>query len=716
MSKIDFTMPKWPVPVSCWALASLAGPSFGESTTFSGASTAIPFASYAIATADFDRDGRTDVVVASSKRLEILLGTGDGRFTVGTSLPTGSTDASAVAAEDLNGDGNADIVATKSVDKQALVFHGAGNGSFQLAQTAAAGQGAQAIAIDDLDGDGFPDLAITNGPSNKVATLFNLGDGTFSPPTKHVTGMNPSAVAIGDLDGDGNPDLVVSNRKSGDVSLLLGTGAGFFAPQEVQATGGGAKSTAIDDYDGDGVLDLATANMMSQTVSVHLGVGDGTFSPGASFAVGPGSHLLSGDWDGDDVVDLVVVLSDSDLTTEDLVVLRGIGDGSFVEESRFSTRDASSAAIADFDLDGHPDLAVCDQSYRDVAVFFGRSGESFLGPQDSPLGYGPQDFRLADVDGDGVRDLIAHGSQSTLVRPLTVSRGLGAGVFQEPVVLHVYDPLNSVVTAIEVADVDGDDDVDVLARTTQATIEIFENDGTGDFPSVRRTRVPSPYGNRMVVGDFNRDERPDIVVSGTESLSLLLADAHGLYSVQSLGSYAFVSGLTAADLDRDGDLDLIVTEAVRSSTSVLLGDGQGHFEGSVAFEGLAGGNFAVGDLDANGTLDVTFASSFQTFVALGLGDGQLATPKALPGSFLSGPGLAVGDVDSDGVLDIVVPRNNASLAVFHGAGGGRFDPPQTFATGTLPGDLVITRMDARPGADILVGCYDSRSVSLISGR
>jgi len=233
-----------------------------------------------IVTADFNGDGKLDLVVlnAQDSTFSVLLGNGDGTFQPQMTFPSPSHHYGAfqMVAADLNGDGKIDL----AMEVQAGIsrFLGNGDGTFQLLTTLPAALLPVSIAGADLNGDGILDLVVADqcgsDPACKSAGLVSVflgkGDGTFLPRVDYTVGYLPAAVAIGDMNNDGIADLVVSticgqpcnlNIREGidNFSILLGNGDGTFQPQiapEFPLLKAGTSSVALGDFNGDGRLDI----------------------------------------------------------------------------------------------------------------------------------------------------------------------------------------------------------------------------------------------------------------------------------------------------------------------------------------------------------------------------------------------------------------------------------------------------------------------------
>jgi len=328
----------------------------------------------AIAAGDVDGDGNIDLAVANAvtNDVAILQNLGNGSFAdAPQKLPAGGFGPSGVAVGDWNGDGRQDLaVANNYSGKVALRVQNA-DGSFSPAGEVAAGTGPSSIVAADLDGDGDLDLAVTNEFNNNVALLRNEA-GKFSPAGTLLVGNAPQGVTAADVNGDGRPDLIVANFSSRNVSLLRNTSNGSlsFAAAVNMATGYNPFSVTTADVNGDGHLDLISANVTSDDVSVLRNRGDGTFFPSVSFAAGLGpTSLAAADLDRDGDLDLAV----GNATSEQLSVLINDGHGGFgwplqFVAAKFPVALPYALIVADFDGDGDADLAMTNGQADAVSV------------------------------------------------------------------------------------------------------------------------------------------------------------------------------------------------------------------------------------------------------------------------------------------------------------------------------------------------------------
>ena len=321
-----------------------ASGSFTAGTPF-----AVDSAPWAIATGDFDGDGKLDVVAVGAQKKSttaiytalVLQGDGLGGFTSKGTTGVLGTHPFGVAVGDFNGDGKLDIVTTSQDNGSAAIL--INNGSFSFSATDLAvsgvGDGPTGVAVADVNGDGNLDIITANVFASTVSVLLGDGAGHFTQalgsPMSIGTGNGPVAVAIGDVNNDRKLDIVAADFGSGKVTVLLNDGSGRFsqATNSPFTVGSSPFAVAVGDLNGDGNLDIVTANSGSNNVSVLLGVGNGSFNAASPVSVGASPMGIAlGDMDGGGVLDIVV----SDSSSSDVRVLPGNGNGTFGSATTFS--------------------------------------------------------------------------------------------------------------------------------------------------------------------------------------------------------------------------------------------------------------------------------------------------------------------------------------------------------------------------------------------
>jgi hypothetical protein len=322
---------------------------------------------YSVAVADFNGDGKQDLVISniSSNTVSLLLGNGDGTFQSEAHYATG-VEPHGVAVGDWNGDGKPDLAVANLKSDTVSILLGNVNGTFQPAVSYAVGKGPRGSAVGDFNGDGKADLVVTNSLEGSVSVLLGNGDGTFQAAANYRSFQAPISVVVADVNGDGKPDLVASNSGADTVSVLLGNGDGSFRPANYFQVGSGPGAVVVADFNGDGKPDIVVENFGSDSVSVLLGNGDGTFQTATKYGAGWGpGGLAVGDFNGDGRLDLVVANHGS----SNLSVLLGNGDGTFGPAEHFAVGwTPVGTAVGDFNGDGRTDVVVANHESHNVSV------------------------------------------------------------------------------------------------------------------------------------------------------------------------------------------------------------------------------------------------------------------------------------------------------------------------------------------------------------
>jgi hypothetical protein len=340
---------------------------------------------YGLLVVDLDHDKIPDLVQTNFYQpsgstyvpsLVVRLGGGNGVFSRARTYPIGKQQAndypSSIAAGDLNGDGNLDLVVTNYGVGTCSILLGRGDGTFFAGHDVNSLQ-PHHVAIGDLNNDGKLDLAVAEDETNYVSIFIGRGDGTFfdasaADGTRFDAGHRPHAVAIGDFNGDGKADLAIAVLDDSAIAVRFGNGDGTFREGTTLTTGAGPHFLLSVDINHDGNLDLISADSVNATVSVFLGNGAGAFARTAQAAVGRDPlWLATADFDLDGILDIAVSNLSTDSigqsTAKGITILLGKGNGTFKDGINLMTRGgAYTIGAGDFDRDGVPDLAVTNVS------------------------------------------------------------------------------------------------------------------------------------------------------------------------------------------------------------------------------------------------------------------------------------------------------------------------------------------------------------------
>ncbi|MGA8766892.1 MAG: FG-GAP-like repeat-containing protein, partial [Candidatus Acidiferrales bacterium] len=377
-----------------------------------------------------------DLIVANAadNTVSVLLGIGDGTFGPKTDYQLGAgTDPVWIATGAFNTkvNGNIDLAVADKVSNTVSILlgqsdsTGAATGKFVAGTDVPTGNTPVSVVtanFHDLGTTGFLDLAVATQADNKISIFQGNGNGTFQQPTTAAViqlpaGFTPTALATGHFTNSPHTDLVVTEQSSvignaGQLQVFLGQGDGTFipAPGLPLPAGNTPAFVVTGDFNQDGVTDLAVANsgapsttVTGNSVSIYFGnanasqlnTGDGTFTFQANYAAGAGpASLAVADYNLDGFPDLTI----ADTTDNAVTVLFNEGKGVFTTLIPEIPVGAAPVSIvsADFNGDGRPDAATADSGAAEATVILnssslfpsgiGSAGAQFPGAQYLDIG------------------------------------------------------------------------------------------------------------------------------------------------------------------------------------------------------------------------------------------------------------------------------------------------------------------------------------------
>ncbi|MGA2352088.1 MAG: FG-GAP-like repeat-containing protein [Terracidiphilus sp.] len=176
-----------------------------------------------VAVGDFNGDNIPDLVVLNQgdDTYTVLQGVGDGTFNAKTAvaLAAGSNPVS-VAAADFNADGKADLAIANFGTNTLSILLGNGDGTFTVHQNPPTGVFPNSVAVGDFNQDGFPDLAVANFGDNTISILFGSSTGSFTTATTLAAGSYPYAIASGIFHANGASAPAVANFGDNTVNVF----------------------------------------------------------------------------------------------------------------------------------------------------------------------------------------------------------------------------------------------------------------------------------------------------------------------------------------------------------------------------------------------------------------------------------------------------------------------------------------------------------------
>jgi FG-GAP-like repeat/WW domain/CUB domain/Tyrosine-protein kinase ephrin type A/B receptor-like len=539
--------------------------------------------------------------------------------------------------------------------------------------------------------------------------------GTFKPTFRVPssgsitnTARGASAVYAADLDADGDLDILSASSDS-IIAWYENTGGGVFGPKQVITdTAYGATSVYAADIDGDGDLDALSASSSDDSIAWYENIdGQGSFGMKQVItdSADDAQSVYAVDLDGDGDVD---VLSASE--ADDMIAWyeNTDGRGNFGPKQIISTNAQTANSVYAVDIDGDGDFDVLSSSFDgDIAWYENTDGRGRFGRKrvvsDAPDG--PKSVYAADLDGDGDIDVLSVSSGDSIVAWYENLDGSGQFGDQKLVTEDIDEPVS-----VYAADLDGDGDLDVLsASIADDTIAWYENeDGKGSFGSKQIITATANGAISVYAADLDGDGDIDVISASSVDDRLAWyenvgADTFGSKKAVTLTANSARS-VYAADLNGDGDLDILSASSQDSKIAWYDNMGGGNFGSPRVVTNIAEGAISVYavDLDGDDDIDVLSASATDDIIAWYQNDGNgNFGPRHIIANTTNNPRCVyAADLNGDGDVDVLsASLNDNTIAWYANTGGGNFSSKKVISDGVL-GAIAVFAADLDGDGDL----------------
>ena len=656
----------------------------------------VPVSNGAIAFGDVDGDQDKDLLITgiddpgSNLTARLYLNDGQGNFTELTETSVEGVAYGSVDFANIDTDDDLDLLITGfgPIGPIAKLYTNDGTGNYaEVVDSFFVEVDQSSIDFADVDGDDDQDVLISGWSEDGEATKLYLNDGEGSF-TENINvpfeDIARGTILLQDVDQDEDVDLIIAGDGQGTITkLYINNGSGIFTERIntpfIQVT---ASSITAADVDGDEDIDVLISGRNKvtnlSTTDLYLNNGNGNFTKSNSEFQGIlGGSIAFADVDGDEDQDILITgtsISNGYLT----MFYLNDGQGNYEALLSLPFKDLSESSIVFVDIDDDQDQDVFLTGYDGFTstsnLFINDGSGNFKGLEDPPfIGTSNGAVAFVDVDQDEDLDVFISGYEaSQKIRMTKLYIQNENGDFEESFNNNFVGLSGG---SIAVADMDGDEDIDLLITgetdSNQPFTKLYSNDGMGNFSAIENAPFPQMFEGSVVFEDIDQDMDQDVLIAGADDsyapLSrLYLNDGTGNFNQDESATFepTYRGTIHFADIDNDQDKDVLITGLNSSfdlTTKLYLNDGNGSFTENLdhPFEGVISNSAVFADVDGDEDLDLLLAGQSNldgliNRLYINNGSGQFTELFNTPFKGIINGSVAFADIDKDMDMDVLI--------------------------------------------------------------
>ncbi|NEQ38838.1 MAG: VCBS repeat-containing protein, partial [Okeania sp. SIO3I5] len=650
--------------------------------------------------ADVDNDGDVDVFSASNGEIAVYINDGSNNFTEEV-ISTNISGANSVFAADVDGDGDMDVFSASDGERIAVYLNDGSNVfTQQLIPTDISG--AESVFAADVDRDGDVDILSASRNDDKIAWYENDGSNNFTQRTISTNADFAESVFAADVDNDGDVDILSASRDDNKIAWYENDGSNNFTQRTISTNALSAQSVFAADVDNDGDVDILSASRDDNKIAWYLNDGSNNFTEQTiSTNTGSPRSVFAADVDGDGDVDILSASSGSDQ-----IVLYETISIPRVSITGTGTPTEAGATPGTFTIDRGTD------TNGNITVFFTISGTATQNIDYDIRGVRTVDNTVPTVTFNGEKGSVVIPAGQTSVDIEIVPRDDTITDIAETVTLTITEEPTGTPEQYDVTSISGNE---------TATLTITDNAVPTTKAVGANEIVISTNANAatsLFTADVDGDGDVDVLSASfyDNKIALYLNDGSNNFTEQVISTNASnARSVFAADVEGDGDVDIFSASRFDDKIALYLNDGSNNFTEQIISNSANGARsvFAV-DVDNDGDVDVLSGLEFGDIVAVYLNDGSNNFTQQIISTTADGAySVFAVDVDNDGDIDALsASRYDNKIALYLNDGSNNFTEQVISTNANGARSVFAADVDSDGDIDVLSASYDDDKIAL----